>query len=125
MRMELRIRTTGWSRELVEHAKNALRELDWNDDHHVYEVVTDDAGDSINLEDLETLYDGTLGETAEQLGIAARGYRLMAFDELETEQLMDLWTILQHNEDLSEPPPSDLAGRFILDFAAYLEKFRP
>ena len=74
MGMELRVRTTGWSRELAEHARAALRQLDPNDDHFVYEIVTTEDGREYTLEDLEELYN----ESGNQ----------EPWDELETEQIM-------------------------------------
>lgn len=51
MGMELRINTAGWSRELVNAAKNALRSLDPDENHFVYETAVSASGVEMNLEE--------------------------------------------------------------------------
>lgn len=105
MGTELRIRTTGWSRELVDHAMTALRRLDPNDDHFVYEVVITSSGQKFTLDELQDIYEQSLAEQAKALNIAELGYELAPWDELETEEIINLAETIRDNipEDL-EPP---------------------
>ena len=53
MGTELRINTAGWSRELVNTVKNALRSLDPGENHFVYETAVSASGVEMNLEELQ------------------------------------------------------------------------
>ena len=106
MRTELRIRTAGWSRELVDQAKTALRRLDPNDDHFVYEVVSTSSGQEFTLDELQDIYEESLTEQAEALNIADLGYELAPWDELETEEIINLAETIRDNIPEDFPTPA-------------------
>lgn len=99
MGMELRINTAVWSRELVNAAKNALRSLDPDESHFVYETAVSASGIEINLEELQEIYEKYLPETAEELGITGQGYEFRPWDELNNRDISDLADLMNCQTD--------------------------
>lgn len=120
MGTELRIRTTGWSRELVDQAKTALRRLDPNDDHFVYEVVSTSSGQEFTLDELQDIYEDSLTKQAEALNVADLGYELASWDELETEEIINLAETIRDNipEDLEPPSMRHMGAQTPAEFIA-------
>lgn len=106
MGTELRINTAGWSRELVNAAKNALRGLDPDENHFVYETATSASGVEMNLEELQEIYEEYLPETAEELGVTGQGYDFMPWDELNNRDLSDLADLMNCQTDPDPQLPS-------------------
>lgn len=128
MGTELRVITTGWTRELTEAAKKVLQSLDPGNDQYIYEVAASSAGIEINLEELQEIYEDCLPEVAQELGVAQQEYEFRPWDDLENEDITGLADLMNYRIDPDPQLPSlqpsgcNSAAEFIAAYGRWMTR---